>query len=407
MDNNINVPSKLLVANSHLNKESESRISANRYRTLDSFFRRSSAQDLYNRGNSKVKGKIRRFRSMSDISEKSDLIEEENVEVFPSLPDNVLDKLGLQKEKLSGRLTAEEIETKFSVLSLAFSIDSTTINSRYDRQRRYRDQAEKNVSVEIERLREKANNLNKLCVDMESTYLFSELLDQIEKVSCASLHASSSSERFGAVQHENKLTDAVQLMVSHVNYLKQQRDQSRLQLQYTKKVLQENSEEGIIPRTRTLSSDENLLIKRRASMGNTNIQSKIKPDEKKILRRISESALKAVKTMKKPSRLDLGIDLDKIQEGTITHVPEQSCSDTDTKEISDTEEKLIDDKVILSRNQGDPSYNKIILKLKSSAVKWQNNVYSKEAFIVCVVFLLLLSLIFLCNIFFELQLAKT
>lgn len=132
------------------------------------------------------------------------------------------------------RLSEEELEQKFVALSLAFTIDAATIKDRCERQRRYRDQTESNLNAEIEKLIQKANRMQSLCVDAETTELLSALLGQIDIVMKASSHATISSERYGAVQHENRISESVNVMINHVNLLKQQRDSARRQLQYTK-----------------------------------------------------------------------------------------------------------------------------------------------------------------------------
>lgn len=131
-------------------------------------------------------------------------------------------------------LTEEEQEQKFTSLSLAFTIDSSSIKDRYERQRRQRDQTENNLLVELERLNQKINKMKYLCIDFETTELLTGLLTQVDIVTKASYLASISAERYGAVQYEEKLSDSVMLMVSHVNALKQQRDNSKRQLEYTK-----------------------------------------------------------------------------------------------------------------------------------------------------------------------------
>lgn len=73
-----------------------------------------------------------------------------------------------------------------------------------------------------------------LCVDAETTEMLTSLLAQVDVVMKASYHASIAAERFGAVQHEERLSDSVNLMINHVTLLKQQRDSARRQLQYTK-----------------------------------------------------------------------------------------------------------------------------------------------------------------------------
>lgn len=77
------------------------------------------------------------------------------------------------------RLNNEELEHKFDTLALLFSIDATTIKDRCERQRRYRDQTETNLAVEIDRLTEKIHRIRPLCVDMEKTELLTGLLAQV------------------------------------------------------------------------------------------------------------------------------------------------------------------------------------------------------------------------------------
>lgn len=77
------------------------------------------------------------------------------------------------------RLNNEELEHKFDTLALLFSIDATTIKDRCERQKRYRDQTETNLAVEIDRLNEKIHRIRPLCVDMEKTELLTGLLAQV------------------------------------------------------------------------------------------------------------------------------------------------------------------------------------------------------------------------------------
>lgn len=132
------------------------------------------------------------------------------------------------------RIGEEELEQKFTRLALAFTIDSATIKDRYERQRRYRDQTESNLLTELERLVEKVHRIHPLCIDFETTELVSALLAQVDIVMKASSLLSISAERYGAVQLEERLTESVNLMISHVELLKQQRDYARKHLQYTK-----------------------------------------------------------------------------------------------------------------------------------------------------------------------------
>lgn len=132
------------------------------------------------------------------------------------------------------RLNDEESEQKFVALALAFSIDAMTIKDRCQRQRRYRDQTEKNLTTEIDRLIDKVYRLQPLCIDAETTEMLTDLLTQVDIVMRAAAYVAISAERFGAVQHEDRLAQAVEVMIKHVTLLKQQRDSARKHLQYTK-----------------------------------------------------------------------------------------------------------------------------------------------------------------------------
>lgn len=86
----------------------------------------------------------------------------------------------------------------------------------------------------MEKLKDKLALLKPLCTDYETADLLSSLYSQVETLTKAGSLVSIAAERYGAVQHEDRLTESVQLMVSHVQTLKQQRDSALRQLQYTK-----------------------------------------------------------------------------------------------------------------------------------------------------------------------------
>lgn len=77
------------------------------------------------------------------------------------------------------RFNEEELEQMFTSLALAFAIDSTTLKDRCDRQRRYRDQTEVNLSKEIDKFKEKLSLMHPLCTDYEKAELLSTLFTQV------------------------------------------------------------------------------------------------------------------------------------------------------------------------------------------------------------------------------------
>ncbi|XP_060532491.1 inositol 1,4,5-triphosphate receptor associated 2-like isoform X2 [Cylas formicarius] len=226
--------------------------------------------------------------------------------------------MGLHGDAPKELLSEETLEQKFTSLSLAFAIDAATIKDRRERQRRTRDQTENNLAQEIEKLRGKLALLEPLCTDFESAELLSILLAQIEIITKASSLASIAAERYGAVQHEDRLTESVQLMVNHVQALKHQRDSARRQLQYTKRVLQgvpENpSANPAAPQKLLLNANRKFITRRRASLGTVNTAHD--QNANKLSRRTSDLSIRATSLTKggRPNRLELGGELLKIKE---------------------------------------------------------------------------------------------
>ncbi|CAH1278361.1 unnamed protein product [Diabrotica balteata] len=196
--------------------------------------RKTSLQELVKKVDDKRTLYKQRGRSMSDGETRRIKNDDSTFEVFPSLPNSVLEKLGLRGDGPREHMNEEELEQKFTSLALAFTIDATTIKDRCERQRRSRDQTENNLNKEIDKLREKLTFMQPLCKDYETAEIFSTIMTQLDIIMNAASLASMSAERFGSVQHEERLTESVGLMVSHVQMLKQQRDATRRQLQYTK-----------------------------------------------------------------------------------------------------------------------------------------------------------------------------
>ncbi|XP_022899966.1 inositol 1,4,5-triphosphate receptor associated 2-like isoform X2 [Onthophagus taurus] len=343
--------------------------------------------------------------------------QDEPFEIFPSLPDPVLEKMGLLGDSPKERLNEEELEQKFVALALAFRIDSATIQDRCLRQKRYRDQTEKNLLVEIDRLVDRAYKLQQLCVDAETTELLTDLLGQVDVVMKAASHATISAERFGAVQHEDRLAQSVQLMINHVTLLKQQRDSARKHLQYTKKVLQ-NTPHNLDESQKSKSPQGTpLLSKRRASIA-TITQKGGSFDSKMRTRRPSEMAFRtsALPRISRPSRLELGVDLVKIKEGT-TEGLEIVQNEERKEEIIKEPELLPNDDIESSQIEQNYSEltprEKVVCYVKKfneiSTIKyknWTENGSITEILIVATFICFTLGFISLGNVLIELEYAK-
>ncbi|XP_018336305.1 lymphoid-restricted membrane protein isoform X2 [Agrilus planipennis] len=373
----------------------------------------------------------RKLRSLSDGHAKEYNTDGE-FQVFPSLPDSVLQKLGLTGENTGIRLSEQEMEERFIALALAFSIDATTITDRWERQQRFRDQTEINFANEIDKLIEKVHKIQPLCVDAERAELLTNLLAQTDIVVKASSHATIAAERFGAVQHEHRLAQAAHLMINYVTALKQQRDSARKQLQYTKRVLQHtNSTDSMIVNktrvspTQTSNGNKNVATRRRASIATIT-----QPFEgnlavgkgAKFTRRTSDlsSRLTTLARSSRLSRLELGVDLSKIKEGIEAasransqedkSMSENESEDEDLEETknADSSEEFedIDISNFTKKDKVVYTVRKFYHKIKSKYTTWAKNGVLHEIFSVGGIICFSLGLITLGNLMIEIEYAQ-
>lgn len=307
----------------------------------------------------------RKYRSMSEGAVISHQVSADgDVTVFPNLKSETLDALGLLPNgQPKERLTDEEIEQKFQLLTLAFAIDAVTLGDRLERQQRQRDQAEDNLTREVTKFIQAVHRLNPLCVDAETTELVTSLLSHLDLIVQATHRISTSAEVFGSVQLEWRISDSVNMMIAHLRNVIQQRDTTRRQLQCTKHMLQETANSGIgdplamsTPRRSTLNNitapvSGRAMTRRRASIatiprpldspsasGPAGLTTTAK---KTVARRVSagvcgervelsskhldfkplpewkKDRFSRPSLSKRPSRLEFGLDLSKIQEGSI------------------------------------------------------------------------------------------
>jgi hypothetical protein len=347
---------------------------------------------------------------------------QEPFEVFPSLPDSVLEKMGLLGNVARERWSDEELEQKFVALSLAFTIDATTVKDRCERQRRYRDQTETNLNTELERLIQKANKMQSLCIDAETTELLSALLGQIDIVMKASSHATISSERYGAVQHENRISESVGVMINHVNLLKQQRDSARRQLQYTKRVLQNSNSSETAPAQKQIATTSNgrVITKRRASIATITrpIELSKTADARKITRRTSDLSLRASSLARssRPNRLELGVDLVKIKEGMVENEPVTNDHNSDDESNQNEDNSSLEDNSLPSvETETAPLSLRYRLlrrfrRLRNHAEerydKWTEDGTLHEICCFCALMCFSISIIIMANILIEVEFAK-
>lgn len=161
---------------------------------------------------------------------------------FPSLPECFLHDLGLIENIAlnAENLSEQDIENKFSSLSLAFKTDRVTLEERLELQHRQRDIAERNAEDEIRQLKTSIRSLNRVCQDSETREVLQRVEKQVQVLQQSTGRVSSSSEQFGAVQQEARVATAIEIMLLHVDNLKRSYEKEHNELEETRRILIEH-----------------------------------------------------------------------------------------------------------------------------------------------------------------------
>ncbi|XP_022253657.1 protein MRVI1-like [Limulus polyphemus] len=165
---------------------------------------------------------------------------------FPSNSDGFLRRLGLHKDSLisNDSLTEQEIECKFGSLALAFKTDKLTLSKRLDLQQRQRDTAEKNVESEIKALKESLNTLNHQSISQQVRELITKIQQQVDVLQQSTSRVSSRAEVYGAVQQEEKMSRAFDVMVMYVENVKRLYEKEHNELEEVRRLMTENRTTG-------------------------------------------------------------------------------------------------------------------------------------------------------------------
>ncbi|XP_034232514.1 protein MRVI1-like isoform X2 [Thrips palmi] len=140
-----------------------------------------------------------------------------------------------------GSVSDKDIESKFTALSLAFKTDKMTLGQRLLRQQRQRDLAENNMSTEFNRLLDIHKRLSRAASDAERGDFLDRFRTQLEALDHASRQVSSAAEMYGAVQQEDRLSHAMEVIDLYVESLKRLHQKLCQELEEKKRVLSENN----------------------------------------------------------------------------------------------------------------------------------------------------------------------
>ncbi|XP_076323815.1 uncharacterized protein LOC143232363 isoform X2 [Tachypleus tridentatus] len=189
-----------------------------------------------------------------------------NNPIYPSFPDTFLKRLGLHGSSSfsNDQLSEQQIESKFSTLSLGFKTDKLTLSKRIELQQRQRDTAEKNVENETKALKEYLNALNQLSTTHEMRELISQIQQQVDVVHRSTCRVSSRAEIYGAVQQEERMNRAFEVMVMYVENLKRVYEKEHQELEETRRLLIENR---LLPSNSSeVGNDESKMLRSLRSM---------------------------------------------------------------------------------------------------------------------------------------------
>ncbi|XP_063888855.1 inositol 1,4,5-triphosphate receptor associated 2-like isoform X3 [Scylla paramamosain] len=163
--------------------------------------------------------------------------------VFPSLHDTYLRTAGLLRDDpaftSNENLSPQEIENKFTQLSLAFKTDRLTLRQRLDLQQRHRDTAESNLENEFKHLRSSVLALHADCMDSELVDAVTQVRRHLDVLATSSNRLISTSEVWGAVQQEWRVSRALEVLFLHVDNVKRMYERDHQELVELRRVLKD------------------------------------------------------------------------------------------------------------------------------------------------------------------------
>ncbi|XP_063888854.1 inositol 1,4,5-triphosphate receptor associated 1-like isoform X2 [Scylla paramamosain] len=136
-------------------------------------------------------------------------------------------------------LSPQEIENKFTQLSLAFKTDRLTLRQRLDLQQRHRDTAESNLENEFKHLRSSVLALHADCMDSELVDAVTQVRRHLDVLATSSNRLISTSEVWGAVQQEWRVSRALEVLFLHVDNVKRMYERDHQELVELRRVLKD------------------------------------------------------------------------------------------------------------------------------------------------------------------------
>ncbi|XP_063065732.1 inositol 1,4,5-triphosphate receptor associated 2 isoform X3 [Engraulis encrasicolus] len=146
---------------------------------------------------------------------------------------SILERLG----PTSDEMTEGEVECAFSQLALAFRCDQYTLDQRLQAEEHARNKAEENMTLELQRGKEAIEALKVLCLDSERYKALQKLDLTLDILAGTMEQVARTAEVLGAVHQEAKVSRAVDVMLAHVENMRQRHDRHCAELEETRKLI--------------------------------------------------------------------------------------------------------------------------------------------------------------------------
>ncbi|KAL2103330.1 hypothetical protein ACEWY4_000198 [Coilia grayii] len=167
----------------------------------------------------------------SEEDSDEDALQEELIASLNQL--SILERLGPTSEEM----TEGEVESAFSQLALAFRCDQYTLDQRLQTEEHARNKAEENLHLELQRGKEAIEALKGMCLDRERFKALQKLDFTLDILAGTVDQVARTAEVLGAVHQEAKVSRAVELMLAHVENLRQRHERHSAELEETRKLI--------------------------------------------------------------------------------------------------------------------------------------------------------------------------
>ncbi|XP_029165441.1 uncharacterized protein LOC114936427 isoform X3 [Nylanderia fulva] len=177
--------------------------------------------------------------------EKAPLIPEDQRRVFPSLTDNRLQESGIANLSDTSdsreNMSELELQKRYIVFSLCLCTDRVTLSRRVAISLRQRDQSEKNLSCEVQKMQQDIQELAPLCTDRESVERVERVRHQLDMIMRCAHRVSCTAETLGAVYQEHRVSRAILLADRYLQLLQSRCEKLIADVAETKRILIENN----------------------------------------------------------------------------------------------------------------------------------------------------------------------